>query len=282
MTQNKFTHLLSRLLTPPATACLACGRTSRAESPYAGVCSSCAGAIPWIRNPRCTICGRHVGCPDCCRNGEEPEQSLFRNRSAVAYNDEMRNWLAQLKYRGDERYAPVLAAMMMPAYRLLQEEMGRLTIGAALNGVNGTRTRSGGFNWKADALVPVPVSAARLAERGFNQAQKLAETLSSREGIPLLPLLKRTHHTDKQSFKTRAERMSNMKDAFCLEQQAVVILLRSLAAKTPASASPVQIVIVDDIYTTGSTLRACAKVIREGAEQAGVQVQVTSVTWARS
>lgn len=282
MTQNKFTQLLSRLLTPPATTCLTCGRISRSESPYTGVCRSCAGAIPWIRNPRCTICGRHVGCPDCCRNGAEPEQALFRNRSAVAYSDEMRTWLAQLKYRGDERYAPVLSDMMIPAYRLLQEEMGQLTEGAGRDGFYGTRTRAGGFNWKADALVPVPVSAARLAERGFNQAQKLAETLSSREGIPLLPLLKRTHHTDKQSFKTRAERMSNMKDAFCLEQQADVILLRLLAAKIPASASPVQIVIVDDIYTTGSTLRACARVFREGAERAGVPVQVTSVTWARS
>ncbi|MFD1903605.1 ComF family protein [Paenibacillus rhizoplanae] len=59
------------------------------------------------------------------------------------------------------------------------------------------------------------MSAVRLSERGFNQAERLADVVSLRRGVPQLPLLVRTHHTAKQSFKSRSERLADMKYAFC-------------------------------------------------------------------
>lgn len=111
---------LSFLLTPSVPQCLTCGKYSPQSTQLPGICKNCAESIPWIRIPRCLICGRHVGCPDCTRSAEP--SPIVCNRSAVAYTNEMREWLGQYKYRGNERYAPLLGLMLDRAYLTLKEE----------------------------------------------------------------------------------------------------------------------------------------------------------------
>ncbi|MFC3747557.1 ComF family protein [Paenibacillus sp. GCM10012306] len=135
--------------------------------------------------------------------------------------------------------------------------------------------------WRADLLVPVPVSGARLVERGFNQAERLGHVLSSRRGIPQLELLLRTHHTGKQSFKSRAERLSDMKHAFAIDPGMTDRFTGWLQTRRNPGA-PLRIIIVDDIYTTGSTLRACAEPMQHLADDCGVAVEIRSLTLARS
>lgn len=254
------------LLNPSVPLCLTCGKKNSQSLQLPGICKICAEAVPWIRSPRCLQCGRHVGCPDCTRSSEP--SPIISNRSAVAYTSVMREWLGQYKYRGNERYAPLLGHMLDRAYLTLMEER-RHSKNARCN------------PWSADLLVPVPVSDSRLIERGFNQAERLANVLSHRRKIPLLSLLIRTHHTGKQSFKGRAERLADMKHAFG-ENPAVAMQFRDwLKGKTSLS-RPVRIIIVDDIYTTGSTIRACAEIINQIASQNGCAVEVYSLTWARS
>ncbi|WP_340005401.1 ComF family protein [Paenibacillus sp. FSL K6-0276] len=185
----------------------------------------------------------------------------------------MREWLGQYKYRGNERYALLLGLMLDSAYLTLKKE----NQSAILSRKPSIIHRS----WSADLLVPVPVSDSRLMERGFNQAERLADVLSRRRKVPQLPLLIRTHHTGKQSFKSRAERLADMKHAFSENPAVTTQFANWLKRKVPLN-RPLQIVIIDDIYTTGSTIRACAAIIKQMVSDYGYAVEVYSLTWARS
>ncbi|QQZ62221.1 ComF family protein [Paenibacillus sonchi] len=279
----KITH---SLLASSVSDCLICGKKSGISSELPGVCKSCQTSIPWIRHPRCPKCGRHVGCPDCSRSSDPVP--IVCNRSAVAYTSGMREVLGQYKYRGNERLAPVLGLMLDQAYSILQSERGQMPrdggskqLHPLIPAFKSKRNRL----WQADLLVPVPVSDSRFAERGFNQAERLADFLSRCRGVPQLPLLVRTHHTGKQSFKSRAERLADMKHAFAVNPDPAVGSQFAHWLESSGQgrgALPLQIIIVDDIYTTGSTIRACAETITLLAASLGCTAEIYSLTWARS
>jgi len=261
------------LLAPPGAICLACGRKTKISKEHSGICTLCAARIPWISNPRCRYCGRAFGCPDCIRKGEM-ERSFVCNRSAVMYNESMREILAQYKYRGNEKYGPLLVSMLNHAYRLLLHEISLS---------NSTITKRGSF----DGVTYVPVSSIRLAERGFNQAEQLATGLATGHRIPLISLLERREHTEKQSFKTRQQRILSMQQAFItntgvLEDLTTRWLHTHQHDLEHRSNAVMHLLLIDDIYTTGSTINACATVLRNSFLQLGVPVEIYSLTWARS
>lgn len=99
-----------------------------------------------------------------------------------------------------------------------------------------------------DRLVPVPLHPARRRERGFNQADLLAELLSRQTAIPLQRVLQRIRYTKTQTAFDRAERMENLRNAFRLRKNAAVQGYRVL--------------LIDDVLTTGSTLSECARVLK--------------------
>ena len=114
----------------------------------------------------------------------------------------------------------------------------------------------------ADGLVPVPLHPTRLRERGFNQADALAETLSKRTRVPILRCIERRRYTNTQTRFDRIERMQNLRNAFALRES---IDVRGK-----------HLVLLDDVVTTGSTLHECALVLRAaGAES------VRAITVAR-
>ncbi len=99
-----------------------------------------------------------------------------------------------------------------------------------------------------DVIVPVPLHPARQRERGFNQAELLAQLLSARAGVPFRTALQRIRYTTTQTAFDRTERMENLHDAFRLRKNADVRGSRVL--------------LIDDILTTGSTLSECARVLK--------------------
>lgn len=114
-------------------------------------------------------------------------------------------------------------------------------------------------NWEEwEGLTPVPMHRRRREERGFNQALQLARGVSETTGLPVLRLLRKHRRTDPQSNLDRDERHRNLRGAF------------SMNPEQPVPAGADSILIVDDIYTTGSTLRTAAGVLQdEGVQKVG-------------
>ena len=103
------------------------------------------------------------------------------------------------------------------------------------------------LNLTIDALVPVPLFADREAERGYNQSELLCQHLALKTGIPLRPaVLKRNRNTSQQALLSEADRRENVRNAFAAS----------------ADVMGLSILLVDDVATSGSTLRECAKALR--------------------
>jgi ComF family protein len=100
-------------------------------------------------------------------------------------------------------------------------------------------------------LVPVPLHARKARERGYNQAMLLAQTLAdvAGSGTRVEPLLRRVVDTQTQTAFDRRTRMANLKNAF------------ALAAGPPLNPH-LHYILVDDVFTTGSTLNSCARALR--------------------
>lgn len=202
------------------------------------VCPTCEQKFKKVTGESCQICGRPLAngfrqddlCLDCVRWEGDPEWTglLNRNVSLFLYNDFLKEIIAQFKFRGDYALAKVF-----------KEEMRqRLT------------------TMDFDELIPIPLSAERLYERGFNQAAALI----SEAGYIPTPLLTRIH-SEKQSKKSRRERI-HLQQVF------------QISAKIDLTGK--KLILVDDIYTTGSTLRHAAKLLKN----AGAST-VQSLTIAR-
>jgi ComF family protein len=120
----------------------------------------------------------------------------------------------------------------------------------------------------ADAVVPVPLHPWREWRRGYNQSALLAATL----GLPVWPLLRRVHATVPQSTLDARARYQNVRDAFALGSR-----WPGSAARAAARIDGRVLVLVDDVLTTGATLDACGRVLR----QAGAG-DVRAITAARA
>ncbi|WP_339060502.1 ComF family protein [Tepidibacillus marianensis] len=145
------------------------------------------------------------------------------NRSAVLYNEMMKEYLALYKYRGKESLAIPFGQLIKVTYDQYFKET------------------------PLDLITYVPLHPSRLQERSFNQAEQLATQLSYYTGIPTIGTLKRIKETHKQSKSGKWERLSEMKDAFQVDE------------KTKEYIQGKSILIIDDIYTTGATLNECAQ-----------------------
>jgi competence protein ComFC len=114
-----------------------------------------------------------------------------------------------------------------------------------------------------DALVPVPMSRRRERRRGYNQAELLARALSFRIGVPCdMTLLTRRTEGATQSTLPRRERAANVRSAF----------------RASPAAKGKSILIIDDICTTGETLRACAETLRSSGAHRVCAIVVAKAT----
>lgn len=194
------------------------------------LCDECDRGLVRIKDgcPGCSRTGMDGGlCSDCMEWNRKPEWNgmLERNVSLFQYNEFMKEVLARYKYRGDYVLAKALASFMQTAIP------------------------------KADLFVPIPLSPERLYERGFNQSKALLTEV----GLPCHDLLTRTH-TEKQSKKTRRERMTGAQ-VFRLPE---------------TDLSGQKILLIDDIYTTGTTVRHAATLLKKAGAR-----EVSSFTIAR-
>ncbi|MFD2255393.1 double zinc ribbon domain-containing protein [Luteolibacter algae] len=203
------------------------------------LCNECASELPRIVTPFCDICSEpfdgqidgDFDCPNCRRITFHFEFA----RAAMDRSDGMLGLVHGLKYGRQIHLARDLGALSAeafsdPRFAIALEE-----------------------KW---LLVPVPLHWIRKRQRHFNQAEEIARELSKKTGLPLADLLYRSRKTPTQTRLTRKQRMENLKDAFAVR--------KSWRKKNPATSKEVPgVILVDDVFTTGSTVDACAKVLRK-------------------
>jgi ComF family protein len=167
----------------------------------------------------------------------------------------MKDLLALYKYRGNESLELVMAAMLAFAYEQLQQEL----------------SRRGSLSY-FPVITSVPLARERLEERGFNQAEQMAVRVADWYGLTYIPMLTRLFHTEKQSLKNRRSRTTDMRGIF------------ALASEPAPKSEGATVLLIDDIYTTGSTINECARILRqqEEAPQFVVTPRIYGLLWARS
>jgi ComF family protein len=233
MFRNPWSHL--RRTTEAALSffypevCQYCGQ-KRASPPEGFICSDCRSSLRFIEPPFCERCGLpyegEINSSFVCANCHDVELHFSRARSAVAARGLVLDVIHRYKYERSLFFEPFLADLLnREAAPLLTEE-----------------------RW--DFIVPVPLHALRQREREFNQAERLGWHLSQATGIPFRDgFLRRTESTRTQTKLSRAERAANVRRAFVCERDP--ILRRK------------HIVLVDDVFTTGATTDACARILRQ-------------------
>ena len=108
-----------------------------------------------------------------------------------------------------------------------------------------------------DYITAVPIHKKKLKVRGYNQAELLAEYISEQINIPYCTILKRTVNTKPQNALSKKERVTNIKNAFSL--------IDNIDIKNKS------ILIVDDIFTTGTTINECCKVLKKAGALSAVR-----------
>jgi ComF family protein len=112
-------------------------------------------------------------------------------------------------------------------------------------------------DWRVDAIVPIPLFVLRQQTRGYNQARELAKSLATALDVPKLEALKRTKSTKRQAKLGKIERSSNVREAF----------------EVLANVRGLELVLVDDVYTSGATATECAlALIEAGAKRVRIAV----------
>lgn len=217
-------NALLQLLLP--RACASC-ESSLADHERGIVCGTCWTRVPLLRHPRCDRCGHprpsRGRCPVC------PLLAPFvRSARSVCWvpDDVSSAIVGALKYDG----WPSVATEM-------SERMARVAWPPDV-----TRERA--------AVVPVPLAAAKQRARGFNQAELLADAVAARWGIPAWThVLSRTRATPSQTSLTPGERLANVHRAFTCTNGASELVAGH------------HLILVDDVFTTGATLNACASAL---------------------
>lgn len=198
--------------------------------------------LPRVEAPFCQRCGEpfaaSVEVVIRCSNCAGRRWHLEQARAAYRAEGWVRECIHGFKYRGQFYQLRRLGGWLVEGF---------------------DRFYAGG-GW--DALVPVPLHRRRRAERGFNQALELARWLGRARGLPVKDVLVREKRTEAQAQLRRSERLRNMAGAF--------------GVKRGFDGGGGRLLVVDDVFTTGATVDACAGVlVRAGA------AQVAALTVAR-
>lgn len=201
---------------PPV--CASCGE------PGYRLCPDCYEKIQFLQGNKCQICGRIINetatqCVTC--QTEPPPYDGFR--SLGFYEGVIRDCVHALKYENNQSLGDFFSQMLVS---LISKE-----------------------NWQLDMVTPVPLSAQRYRERGYNQSSLLAKPLAARLKVKFNPFaVRRIRHTPSQVGLSAEERRQNVIGAFQAEN--ALVYRKS-------------VLLVDDVMTTGATMTACAQAVRD-------------------
>jgi len=191
-------------------------------------CSRCREMVAPVSQPVCDRCGDSIEGPGLCINCQRVLPAYKLLRSYATFEGSIRNILHRLKYKRDLGLGEILAEPLSHFFTKL--------------------------NWPIDMVVPVPLAKNRMKRRGYNQAFYIAKPFALYNRLDFQPsVVVRVRETVSQVGLTAVQRRENMKDAFRIVSQKI---------------KNKNILIIDDVATTGSTIDACAKaMLQEGTNE---------------
>ncbi|MGC4019321.1 MAG: ComF family protein [Muricomes sp.] len=208
--------------------CPFCGKISKE-----GICASCRKRVVYIGERRCMCCGKPVEkeeqeyCRDCRKHSDFYE--FDQGRSVWVHRAPVSSAVYRFKYKNKRHYGKVFA-----------EEMAENCAGQI-------------HRWGIEEIIPVPLHSAKRKVRGYNQAEILAEELGKILNIPVnKKILYRIRNTKPQKDLDNAQRIQNLKGAFAVSKH------------QPVKNS---VLVIDDIYTTGSTIHKAAHMLKLAGAQ---------------
>jgi ComF family protein len=191
------------------------------------ICPSCEKKLPWVEQPYCMKCGKMLTDPrrEYCPDCMRYPHSYDRGIAAFCYTGPMRLSVGRMKFANRREYLDFYAEAMVSrgAYWIRR--------------------------WQPDAIVPVPMHWKKKNRRGYNQAELLAVKIGRLTGIPVQrKLVRKCRDTRNQKYLSAQERRKNLSGAFAVR-------------RWPEGLECV--LLVDDVYTTGSTMDAMADILRK-------------------
>lgn len=204
------------------------------------ICSGCADRLPLVTGERCIKCGKPISSEKYCDDCKEQNHVFDQGIGIFLYEEVMRKSISYFKYMGRQEYG---AFYGMAAWKYGKEMLKR---------------------WEPEVLIPIPIHISRRIARGYNQAEIIACALAKQIHLPVIAdAVIRVERTKAQKELSPKERKQNLEHAFQLR-------------KTPFLWK--RVLLIDDIYTTGSTADAVSRVLRA----AGVQeIYVLSICIGR-
>lgn len=196
------------------------------------ICPACKDKLIYIKEPRCKKCSKAIVdeeqeyCFDCTRK----KLSYEKGYSLLEYDKSMKHSMSEFKFHSKKEYADFYIEELISNYGTWVNELS------------------------LDALIPVPIHYDKYKQRGFNQADLLANGIAKSLNIPVKNnILIRNKNTTPQKLLDDKERVKNLKNAFAISDEYM---------KSSNKAQLKRVMLIDDIYTTGATIDVCAKVLK--------------------
>ena len=196
------------------------------------LCDTCRKKLEFIKEPTCKKCGAMINRTDgtyCIRCEEKMHDAFEYGFGLLRYNEFIKESLHRIKYSGRKEYLEFYGKCIAKAFKNKFKEIS------------------------PDYLVPVPIHTERLRERNYNQSEILADAISKELmgfGVDIsvnTELIYRTKNTKVLNKLDNADRGNELKGAFYVEDASFIE----------------KVIIVDDIYTTGSTINSMAKALKK-------------------
>lgn len=205
------------------SSCLNCGAYVETE----GICSDCWSKINWFSEPRCSICGQafEIDLYGICAKCVKNPPYFDKALSVFLYDDATKKMIIDFKHRDSTSFARIFAYWMFRVAEYYLKD--------------------------ADLLIPVPIHISKRIARKYNQSELLAQKLSKLSGTAYEPrVLEKTRQTKAQEGLSAKERRQNLRNSFAISKK-----YRHLIKNK-------DIILVDDVFTTGSTVNECAKMLK--------------------
>ncbi len=194
-------------------------------------CPACERSLPRIRGSVCMKCGRPVGDErqEYCEDCRKQGHFYDRGAAAFTYTGALRHSVYRMKSANRRDYIPFFAESMA---EVLARYLG---------------------NWRPEVILPVPMYPRKRRRRGYNQSELLAEEIGRLTGLPVEKnRLYCTRMTREQKNLGREERLSNLRGSFAVREDLPAVR---------------RVLLIDDVYTTGSTVDEISRVLRKNGVQ---------------